>query len=699
MPSTTLILAIFQYRAPLPHLKQSSILTVRILFQRWGNGRMFRRLMIFLLAGVAWAGMAAAQDGLNLPTELYVLTNAGIVQRYGLGISGVNTVTPEEAFVLDFGVAPDGNWIAYRTENSLDLLNMYTGESSTIDGAATSVPPFRGRGDTIAWSPTGDALAYTTMYGARVWFNTGQPTFVDLQQGPLEQVVWAPNGAFLAAEAEPNIWWLFRRDGSTLTLTSAIPSSLGLAWVGPTDVVFAPEEGGLNRMNLAQGNAQTVLLDNTWVYSQPYEMPDGTLAVFGRQKTEAQVPEGYGRLLGLAPDSPRVNNLSDTSIELRDLRWAPQGELMVAFRGGVLALVIPTNGQGLTLPISDAVAYSWGAKPLPSADQLRLPADGFFITPDENDTAQVWRLPADGSTPVQLTAAVDDVTAYSLSPDGTILIYASGGQLWQQPLTDSGAQVLDDLGGRTNEIHDLTFSPDSRLIAFSTLITPQALEGGVWVKAMEDQGAEMVAASGMLVEDEVVYAPPFYRQPQFSPQSDQLLVVQGGSETTTFTLHSTIGQDSVRTDLGDFDDALWLSDGRILAWGSGIGIGDPPPTQPIVVINPADGVQTPLASIPYPARIELAREITPGQVRLVLQNVLPGPHMLNVVDLQTDTGALSGVGIGGFMVHPVLSPDGTWLGGQTHDDGPLTFRNLQTGQQVILNQPQNVRAFQWASIR
>jgi hypothetical protein len=531
-----------------------------------------------------------------------------------------------------------------------------------------------------------------------VWFNSGQPTFVDLRQGPLEQVMWSPDGAFLAAEAEPNVWWIFRRDGSTLTLTSAIPSSLGLAWVGPAEVVFAPEEGGLNRMNLAEGNRQTVLLDNTWVYSLPYQLPDGTLVVFGRQKSDVEIPEGYGRLLGLAPDAPLVNNLSDTAIELRDLRWAPRGELMVAFLGGVLALVVPTTGQGLTLPISDAVAYSWGPNPLPSADQLILPADDFFITLDENGVAQVWRLPADGPTPVQVTTAQADVTVYTLSPDGTTLVYASGNQLWQQPLAEGSAQVLDDLGGRPNEIHDLTFSPDSRMIAFTTLITPEALEGGVWVRTMEGSGAELVAASGMLVDGQTVYAPPFYRQPQFSPQSSQLLVVKGGSETTTFTLLSTIGQDSIQTDVGDFDDAIWLSDGRILAYGNGIGIGDPPPTQPVVVVNPADNTQTPLASIPYPARITEEQEIAAGQVRLVVQNALPGPHRLNVVDMRTDTGALSGVGLGGFMVHPALSPDGTWLAGQIHDGGPLTFRNLQTGQQVILNEPQNVEDFQWASI-
>lgn len=660
---------------------------------------MIRRTMFVILAALLTVGLASAQDGLNLPTELYVLTNGGVVQRYGLGAAGVSTVTPEDTFVIDFSVAPDGNWLAYRTDQSLELLNVYTGESSTVEGAAAGLPPFRGRGDTMAWSPTGDALAYTTMYGARVWFNTSPPVFVDLRQGQFEQIGWSPDGAYLAAEAEPDIWWIYRRDGSALTLTSAIPSSAGLAWVNPAEVVFAPEEGGLYRMNLAAGNQQTLLLDNTWVYRLPYELPDGTLAVFGRQVSDTETPAGFGRLLGLAPDAPRVSNLGEAAVDLADLRWAPRGELMVAFRGGVLALVVPGSGQGLTLPISDAAAYSWGAAPLPTAPSLQLPADGFFLTDDENQVAQVWRLPAGGAPPVQLTTADADVTDYATSPDGQSLAYATTDSLWLQRMNSGDeAQSLSDFDGR--DIRDITFSPDGQRLAFATLSTTENPEGGIWVQSVDNgTPAGLIQPNGPETPDSPVYGPPFYREPAFAPDGVALLITQGGSETTSFRLLSEAGNDTTRRDLGQFDTALWLSDGRILAYGNGIGIGDPPPAQPVVVINPADGTPTPLASIPYPARIVTAHEIASGQVRLVLRNALPGPRALNVVDLRTDTGALSAVGSGGFMVNPALSPDGSTLAGQTHDGGPLTVRDLQTGQQTVLAVPPAVRDYRWATIR
>lgn len=646
---------------------------------------MIRFIGLVGLALLALAGLARAQDGLNLPTELYVLTNSGVVQRYGLGAEGVSAVTPEDEFVLDFGVAPDGNWIAYRTENALRLLNMYTGESADIEGAAAGVPPFRGRGDTMAWSPSGDALVYTTLHGARVWFNASPPAFADLREGQFKQVMWSPEGRYLAAEADPSIWWLYRRDGAALALTSAIPSSAGLAWIGAAEVVFAPEEGGLSRMNLADANRQTLLLDDTWVYSLPYELADGTLAVFGRQKDDAAFAPGFGRLLGLSPDAPQISSLGQTAVELRDLRWAPGGELLVAFRGGVLALVVPASGQGLTLPVSDAVAYSWGAPQPPRADRAQLPADGFFITEDENGIAQVWRLPADGAPPAVMTAAPADVSAYAVAQDQNTVVYVSAGDIWRERLDAAGAPEKLADAPESAQITQIALSADGAQVAYSIdqsailLVPPQGGE------------AEWALRSGTLP------APPTasYSQPAFSPDGTLLLAVQSAyNYPPQLVLLNLMTGEATNTSVSA-SRALWLSDGRILVYDSPTHPGGLPTEQTVAAFNPADSALTALAAIPYPARIAAAQQTGTGQARLVLKNQLPGPRALNVVDVRTDTGALSPVGSGGFMVNPALSPDGGWLAGQTYPGGPLVFRNLQTGQQMALSQPASARDFQW----
>jgi hypothetical protein len=653
---------------------------------------MIRKLGLFACWLLLMAGVIRAQEGLNLPTELYVLGNNGQVQRYGIGAAGVSVVTPESDYVLDFGVAPDGNWLAYRTEKALTILNMFSGESKEIETGA-GVPSSRGRGDTIVWSPSGDALAYTTLFGGRVYFSAnGTPVFADLHDSVFVSLQWSPGGDFLAAQADPNIWWIYRREGTSLRLISAIPSSVGLAWLDAADVVFAPEDGGLVRMDLAHTNTQTALLDAGSIYALPVIMPDGTLGVFGRKKDDSTIPAGSGQLLIVALDTLQPQTVGQTGIDLTGLRWAPGGQLMIALRGGVLALVLPSTGDGLTLPVSDAVAYSWGPPLLENVTRLKLSTNAYFLTPDANGIEQVWRLRKDGSLAEPVTTAAAIVTEYALSPNERNIAFASGGKMWLQPLTASGeAKALADVG--VHEVRDITFSLDGTRVAYVVLGSADAPEGGVWLVPTNGGNAELVLQNGPADSATPVYAPPFYRQPQFAPNVNALLAVSGGSETTDFIILDLGTKASL--DAGMADEALWLPDGRVLAYGNGVGVGDPPATQSIVIINPADLGHVELASIPYPARILSARDIGDKVVRLVLGNALPGPHMLNVVDLQTDSGALTSVGNGGFMTAPLLSPDGNFIAGQTHADGPLTFRDLTTGKQVVIGEPSTIGHFLW----
>ena len=87
---------------------------------------MNRRIVLALLGLLLFIMPTSAQDGIDLPADLYLLLNEGIVQRVGLGRSGIAQVTPDDVFVLDFAVAPDDNWLAYRTQDGIMLVNMYS---------------------------------------------------------------------------------------------------------------------------------------------------------------------------------------------------------------------------------------------------------------------------------------------------------------------------------------------------------------------------------------------------------------------------------------------------------------------------------------------------------------------------------------------------------------------------------------------
>ncbi len=329
---------------------------------------MIRRFFITLLLTLVIAPVYAQDDALNLPAALYVLTNEGVIQRYGQGADGISTVSPADQFIVDFGIAPDDNWIAYRTETTLTISNRITEESYQVESDLASVPSVRGKGDTIAWSSTGDAIAVTTLYGGRVYINPS-PTApaaewqfapLDLREGAFLQLLWSPDGRFLAAEVEGNIWWIYRRDGQTMQLTSAIPSAVGLVWVSNFELVFAPAEGGLILMNLDKANVQTVLLGDGSNYSLPYLMPDGLLAFFGRQKDDPETETGFGYLLGLRAGSTALENTGEVPVNLADLRWSPGGEFLISFQTGVFSIVNPINAQSFALPVSAVVAYGWG---------------------------------------------------------------------------------------------------------------------------------------------------------------------------------------------------------------------------------------------------------------------------------------------------------------------------------------------------
>ena len=444
------------------------------------------RQLVFLIAILTamFSLPARAQDALNLPADLYVLLNEGEIQRYGVGASGETTLTPSGLFIVDFGVDTQGERIAFRTESGLFVIDVVNGgQPQLIEGPSADVPPYRGEGDTIAWSPNGDAIAYTTTYGGRVYFNTGAaPVFVDLREGIFKSLSWSPGGRFLAAEADQNVWWIYRRQGSSLTLTSAIPSSIGTAWVSDSEIVFAPADGGLRLMNLDQANAQAVLLDESVMYRMPTLNAQDALVFFGRDPNDANVPDGYGRLLRLKRGAQQVETIGQVPIALANVRWAPGGSLLVAFQGGVIALYDPSTGLGFPLPIQDVVAYDWGplpttassAAPAPTAPPtqaapaptqppptavpptaepptveptqipistvtaLKLSADGFFLAPDAQGIVQVWKLSASGQPPQPFTQSGSDVSEFAVAPYGKTVAYVVDAQLWvltngQQP--------------------------------------------------------------------------------------------------------------------------------------------------------------------------------------------------------------------------------------------------------------------------
>lgn len=376
--------------------------------RRWAGA-----LIAGLILGVS---IGRAQDTAPaLPPALYVLNNAGQVSQLDTSALTITPITPPpespDAFIIDLGIDALGERLAYRTTNGLFIRDLASGAVRTVEGSAAGLPAFRGRGETIAFSPQGDALAYTTLTGGRVYFDPaltatpgGLPVFTDLREGVFVNFAWSPGGTYLIGEVEGGIWWVYRREGTALALTSVVTGASGFAWVSDTALVFAPLDGGLRQMRLDAANAQDVLLDDTVVYALPALNTADALVFFGRAKNDTATPPGFGRLLRLQRASPVVETVSEVQVALSGLRWIPGAELLLAFQGGALALLEPISGEILTLPYADAVAYAWAPLNRPAANAPpQRPAEPAQPTPTETSTPAPTETPTVAPSPA-LTA-------------------------------------------------------------------------------------------------------------------------------------------------------------------------------------------------------------------------------------------------------------------------------------------------------
>ncbi|HYO87643.1 MAG TPA: hypothetical protein VER79_03290 [Candidatus Limnocylindrales bacterium] len=683
-----------------------------------------------LLAGLLLAVGVSAQS-VGLPSQLFVLTNAGLVQRYGVNVAGRTAVTPESMYVLDFGVDQAGERLAFRTEDGLRVAGLTGGEGVLIDTDA-SAPPYRGAGRTVAWSPAGDGLAYTTLDGLRVYLETGGvPAFATLIEGLFQNLSWSPDGVYLAAETPEHIWWIYQRDGDQMALASVIPSSVGTAWVSGSEIVFAPVEGGLRLMNLAAGNAQTALLADSIEYRLPYLTGDDRLVFFARAKGDPEVPEGYGVLHRLARGAAQVERIGQVAVPLAGLEWTPGGEQMTLLLGGALALFDPVTGAGTPLSVNSVVAFDWlplsvrPLSPVPTAaaqavptsapmlmpagnalpeatpaiqevDRLALSADAYFVAPASDGTAQVWRLPGTGAPAFRFTAAPTDISEFAISPDGRNIAYVSGGQLWVQRYERPQPFVIAGLTGFTPATP--SFSPDGLRVAFTD---EGETTGGIWVAALDGSDPVRVLATDDGADDGRA---AIYRRPQYSPDGQRLLLdayTTDGLETAVLTIGSGALASQPAESAQDLRalTARWLRDGRILTY---VDAASPDTTTDagFYLLDAIALGASPARWIPLTAgaTVRDVLQIAGDQFRVALTGGEGTP--VRIVDLngldQREVAALSP------LVAPNLSPDGRFVAAYeslTETDGvrqgPLIIADLERGGLFRWAQPPAVRAFRW----
>lgn len=633
---------------------------------------------IGLLVTLLWMCVAPmqAQDGLNLPTELYILLNEGVVERYGLGVDGVETITPDDTFVLDFSVSPGGNWLAYRTEAGLFMQHMYdaTREVRQLDSAEAGIPPTRGRGETLVWSARGDALAYTTQNGGRVYF-LRENTIATIDAPDLLHLMWSPDGVYLAAEGKENAWWVYRRDGTALSIAAAIPQSSGAAWLTRPQLILAPLDGGLLALNLAQQNQENLLLDASATYHLPQVQANERapiVRVFRGSAEAARLIE-----VDLSSDPLRVTDISTAPVDVTSVQWSPSDDVLVAFQGGALALIDARSGNGFTLPITSASTYGWGPTYPPRMTGVTLPTVGHFLAPDDDGIQQVWRLPADSTAPVPLTAAPFDIREYALSPAQDRIAYVSNSQLWLADIrTPAEPQALVMLG--TNEAITPVWSADGTQLYYRDR---QDAATGIWRITLETG-----EATPFLVDN----PDSAYTQPQVSPGIPAMLVNRGEA-LVLVELGSTD-----ETYIGQFPQAEWIDGSQIVTRGNPMRENMTTNGLYTLDVNTLEAAPALLLPLLGDEFILLDSQVIDNgaTVRVLIRNGTPGT--VRVADVARAGGALSIVGDVGFIQEPRLSPDGSTVVGVTHRGGSLLVADVVSGERMMLADFSSVEQWRWS---
>jgi WD40 repeat protein len=644
----------------------------------------FRLLFIFLLGAVSL--VSAQSDGFDLPTDLYILLNEGIVQRYGLGAEGATTVTPEGDFVIDFAVAPDGNWIAYRTEQGITLAYMPNPDQIRVlleTVATADFPPLRQGGQTMAWSNDGTQLAYTTTSGVRVAFNLGtnQVVFANILTSPARHVSWSPNGTYLAIEVEDNIWWIYQHVGDEMILVGALPSSYGTAWQDDTRLIFAPQEGGLIILDFGNFNEQYPLREDGQRYFLPTIRPDGSLVAFASDNDEDPQANAAWTRMSVAGNIATIDEFANTPTDITGAMWGVGGELLIALRDGGMTLLIPNVGVVLPLPIGEVVAYGWGAPRPPSARGLVMSQQGFFRANDIFGVTQVWQLPNDGTPPTAITTGENEVTAYTVNPTGTILVYISQNQLWRIAIGEDGAEPIELTRRLSDNPQDIIFSPDESQVFYVT----EGADGGLW--AVDSMGE---SAPTLLLPNEEGAT---YRYPQFAPNVNGLIIaITRPERATEYNFYDPTAEATLN--IGNYTVAGWLPDGKVAGYVSqSIGL-----TNFTSQLQLLDLSQDPI----LPATVWEA-----DQTRLLdFQPITAENWMLVVADVVpygTEKGVLLEYADGvfsikvelGTMIDPVLSPDGLFLAWLTRPNGLLIIYDITTGERTLLQAPNGVQDFRW----
>lgn len=428
-------------------------------------------VMVSLVALAAMpVALARAQEGaFPLPAPLYILTSQHDLIYVDPANGGQTVISSPGQPVADFDIAPDGEWVVYRTPaNNLVVVTQLAGQGGYVLEFGDNPPPDSSPAQTIAWSPDAARIAYTVPGGVRIAElgagEYGTPLFSTVQ-GPWIELYWADPLTLIASDASGNAtrisgtqgaWALAAAPDAPARPQPPVPSYLAATGVVREGNVVVPGTAGA--LAFDWGPFPLLLLD----------APDGLIALPADLTFLTADAAGVTQVWRLARAGGPPQALTASADPVTGYGLAPSAD-WIAYASGRALVVARLDGMEQR-PLAALEEDARPPHPAWSPDGTRLAY---------HDGRGLWVAPADGSSPPRLIAqnvrfaenvSPGDVRVYfdpQWSPDGTRLLVGVG--FWEgATMTVLDAGTGAELFMATVVAGEAAWTDDGRVLAWAS---------------------------------------------------------------------------------------------------------------------------------------------------------------------------------------------------------------------------------------
>lgn len=457
-----------------------------------------KKLQIFTLFAAIAGTMAAAPEArlLRFPatnSEQVVFSYAGDLFTVSINGGTATRLTSHVGYEMFARFSPDGKRIAFTGEydgnREVYLIPANGGIPARLTYTATNERDDLGdrmgpNNVVMAWNPDGKSIIFRNRisdgFDGKLWTVSpegGMPEEMPLPEGGF--CSWSPDGKKLAYNRvfrEFRTWkyykggmaddiWIYDPAAKKVTnITENDAQDIFPMWCGDQIFFASDRDATMNLFVYDTKTKKTEKVTNFTEYDVKFPSTDGKTIVF----------ENGGYIYKLDPKTRKYEQLH---IELTsDLIYARSEQRNVASRLTAASiapdgsrLAVTARGEVFDIPATKGVVRNITRTPGANERDASWSPDGKYVAyiSDRTGETEIWMQDSQGGEPVQMTKGNDTyIRRIIWAPDSKSLLFTDRKNRIKQ-LTIASKSVKTLLTNPHNELTDVTFSPDSKWIAYT----------------------------------------------------------------------------------------------------------------------------------------------------------------------------------------------------------------------------------------